>query len=215
MSIINERYPIKSRKVYSDLNQEELRDKIISRGKRLAKKHNVSAVSLEDYVRVLFIYDLNLRNDLKLIVHSDAKINTQTSCGKDNGNGEALLGFHNLKGFIFLGVEIYHNDDLPVFVILYTNKVYDSELLRAYTPRRGNPINLDWDCAIGAEEIYMHEAIREWAASTMKKEYIDAGVYDENQTWAQMYCNKQGIELKDICYDWAAITFDVIKKFSL
>ena len=42
----------------------------------------------------------------------------------------------------------------------------------------------------------MHEAIREWAASTMKKEYIDAGVYDENQTWAQMYCNKQGIEVK-------------------
>ena len=126
-----------------------------------------------------------------------------------------MLGFHNLKGFIFLGVEICHNDDLPVFVILYTNKIYDSESLRAYTPRRGNPVNLDWDCAIGAEEIYMHKAIREWAASTMKKEYIDAGVYDENQTWAQMYCNKQGIELKDICYDWAAITFDVIKKFSL
>lgn len=136
---------------------DELRNKIISRAKKVANVGELDASTYEDgekndlfltdCILVLQSNDSNIVKDMKYLINSE---NTDLKGNKFSVpyEGTPYIGFHTLpNGLTFLGSLMAGDWEFPAVVFYY----YDGKNIRCYIPTYGNTVNADFKTAFGSE----------------------------------------------------------------
>lgn len=138
--------------------------------------------------------------------------------------GQHLLGFHTMEnGFTFYGAMGGADSALPMFSIFY----YDGSRVRAYTPTRGNTVNVDFKCALELEE----DCLDNVNVGKIVSKYQKLGIYTpptnpynipvinpydrsiNDETWSEMYIKKYG--LNDAFMNFNAIKEEIMARVTV
>lgn len=108
------------------------------------------------------VYSGDIEFDTENISSRDDYINI----AKGEGNIRDILGFHEEKGFCYLGINAGGDWENPIFFILY----YDGEKIDFYIPKAGNTFNPDTNSAFGNNEEPVEDD--EGSVYLMKKDFL-------------------------------------------
>lgn len=171
-------------------------------------------------VKVILNFDEDIRNDISVrqttlvcgLTKQDTIVNVVKSCG-----GSPIVGYNNLNGVAFIGIMIHTAGvGKQFFTMLYM----DDTGLRAYTPLRGNKVNIDFLCALGDEPIYDN-----FDTTDIEAAYAHIGVdlpgmawftNGDHRKWAEMYALKYGYKnAQQLPFNWIEIQKDIVSKFNV
>lgn len=124
------------------ISKQELKNKILTKGKKLGADSSEDWRKLYDAVQEIIYKDPVIKKDL-------SKINFDTENLDVDGMDIDYTGFYTLEnGFTFLLCVGGGDWEQSLGFIIY----YDGEKLRAYIPTLGNTFNLKKKCAYGSED---------------------------------------------------------------
>ena len=115
-----------------DIDEENLEDEMIDIG---------------DYVHV--VVNLEADCDISFGLEDMSSEEEYVEVDENEGFLSEILGYHEYKGFCWLGCSAGDHNEMNVFFIVY----YDGNRFRAYTPLVGNVFNLNTYYAIGNDDV--------------------------------------------------------------
>lgn len=129
----------------------------------------------------------------------------------NNAKGEPLLGLHEFGDFVFIGLEMGHDETYPVFGIIY----FDGKNLRLYYPSCGNMYNADFNTCFGGENHAkdFSKKYKDYIKTQLGDEYV---VY-EVISLSDYYANKYSLSKDSIYYgfNWDLIKQDILSAFEV
>ena len=84
------------------------------------------------------------------------------------GSLSDILGFHEEKGFCWLGINAGGDWEYPVFFIVY----YDGKEFRAYSPKVGNVFNINNNEAVRNNDSDLEDS--EASVKLLKEDFLSA-----------------------------------------
>lgn len=124
------------------ISEQELKNKILTRGKNLGADSSEDWRKLYDAVQEMIYKDPTIKKDLSKITFDTENLDV-------DGTDINYTGFYTLEsGFTFLLCVGGGDWEMSLGFIIY----YDGEKLRAYIPTLGNTFDLKEKCAYGSEE---------------------------------------------------------------
>lgn len=172
-----------------------------------------------DLAGLIAVRDEKLQSDIKFANYcEDTIININKSNIKYVGN--PLIGFHTLaNGFTFYGALGGSECSWPMFSIFY----YDGKRVRAYTPTRGNFVNVDFKSALGLEGEYY-----EVDENKILKKYQKLGLYKPSNTsnignsifggsfddisYYELYLKKYGLTTDTVYLNFNAMAEEILHR---
>ncbi len=131
----------------------------------------------------------------------------------NNAKGEPLLGLQEIGDFSFIGFEMGHDGEYPVFGIIY----FDGSKLRLYYPRCGNMINFDFNSSFGEERCGENFKVKyaDYIKEQLHNEYhlMD----NEIMGLSDYYAAKYELTKDSIYYgfNWDLIKQDILATFEI
>ncbi len=183
---------------------------------------NFDLSNMEDdcFANLVAVDNENLKKDIKFANYCE-NIISDDSEHNVSYEGDSLLGFHTLEnGFTFYGAMGGADWSWPMFSIFY----YDGVRIRAYTPIRGNTVNVDFKSALGLEGEYY-----EVDEDKIIKKYQKLGIYTSpanpnsigtqifgrnltDESWEDMYLKKYGLTSETVVMNFDAMKEEIMAR---